>query len=536
MTIDSNKKFDIKSIAIIGAGPSGIASLYELSRTTKNGNSLFGQQDISKYEQAGLLAFPELVAFERNNSVGGVWNDQSFGNNNTDPDYPDFENVINDETIDLSKPDHIYKDTPLPKYLESQLENSDVNHPIKVPFTTKTSEIIKNQWRSSGAYKGLFTNVTNRYMQFSFNERVGDELEEINTRYKHIPNFQSANDVSKYLKDTVKKNNLEKYIRFNTNVERVKKLPNGKWEVVLSFITNDVDGIKYVNWYKQIFDAVIISNGKSIPIVPNIKNLVKFAEVNKDKVIFKLAKSVRDPNFIKNAKKILFIGSSVSTVDLIQYAFPRNLDSPSVFISRERENDGSTWLTLSSHARGIVNKPTITEFLPESNSVKFSDGTIESNFDVVIIGTGYHMHYPFIDKSVIDSNPSIFKFYKYTFSVNDPTLVLIGNTYAIYFFNRVESQAAAVAGIWSNFKKLPPVDEQIKDLERGVELIPPVIDKEFLTPLIKLAPLNRPHPFDVNKEKRDYIYHTAVGVNTVLDLFFKVRNGEVNSSDLLALK
>lgn len=535
MTIETPQHFNVKSIAIIGAGPSGIASLYDLSRTKVDGTSLFGEKDISSYEKEDVLAFPELVAFERNGSIGGVWNKSSFGNNNKDPDYPDVEEH-DYESLDPSDPSKIYKSISIDAKLEKELETSSVEKPVKVPFTSKFESIIKNQWRSSGAYNGLFTNVTNRYMQFSFHERVGKELEVVNTKYKNVPNFQSAADVGDYLEEAVKVNQLDKYIRFNTNVERITKNSSGKWEVVVSYISQE-NGEKYLNWYKQSFDAVIIGNGKTVPIIPNIKNLSKFAKVNKEKVIFRVAKTIRDSSFLKTAKKPLFIGSSVSVTDAIQYTFPRDLENPSIYISRQSESAQSTWVTLASHAKGIINKPTIEEFLPESNAVRFSDGTIESGFDVVIIGTGYHMYYPFIDKSVIELDPdNIFNWYKYTFSIADPTLALVGNTYAGFFFNRVESQAAALAGVWSNTTKLPSVNEQLAYSEKKPVLIPPVINKYFIIPLIKLAPKGRPHPFDINKEKHDHVYHVAMGVNTLLDLFFKIRNGEVDSEDILKVR
>lgn len=528
MTVDPPQIFNVKSVAIIGAGPSGIASLYDLSRVTKSGKSLFGERDISEYEKKGNLAFPELVAFERNASVGGVWSKSAFGDNNNDPNFPEIE----DDSIDLTNPENVYQKLPIDATLERQLADSDFEHPVRVPLTPQIATKIRNQWRSSAAYNGLFTNVTNRYMSFSFDEILGDDLKKINTKYKHIPNFQSSRDVSDYLERVVLNNNLTKYIRFNTNVERVKKLSNGKWEIVASVFSEE-NGVKYLNWYKQYFDAVIIGNGKTIPIIPNIKNMKKFADLNKDKVTFKLAKAVQDPSFIRNAKKPLFIGSSVSSIDLIQYAFPRNIEKPSIYISRRAEVSNSGWVTLCSYSKGIVNKPTIEEFLPESNSVKFSDGTIESGFDAIIICTGYHMFYPFIDKSVIDANPDIFKFYRYTFSMADPTLALVSNTYAGFFFNRVESQAAALADVWNNRTKLPSLKEQQKEYESASALIPPVIDKKFIRPLIDLALEGRPHPFTVNKEKLDYIYHIATGSNTVLGLFFKVRNGEVDPEDIL---
>ncbi|KAG0690413.1 hypothetical protein C6P40_002906 [Pichia californica] len=523
MTVESSKQFNIKSVAIIGSGPSGIASLYELSRLTKDGKSLFGKTDISEYEKNGDLAFTELVAFERNKSAGGVWSKSAFGDNNIDPNLPSNEN----ENIDFSNPKDIYQNFKIDSKLEEKLKNSSQKNPIKIPFTDSIDSIIKNQWRSSAAYNGLFTNVTNRYMSFSFDEIIGDDLNKLNSKYKHLPNFQSSVDVSNYLENVIKRNNLEKYIRFNTNVERVKKLDNNKWEVIVNEIIIDNDGKKYLNWYKQIFDAVIIGNGKTIPIVPNIKGLKEFSKINKDKVNIKLAKSIQDPSFLKSAKKPLFIGSSVSSIDLLQYTFPRDLEKPSVYISRRALSANSSWVTSASYSKGIINKPTIKEFIPEKNSILFEDGTIESGFDVIIICTGYHMHYPFLEIPY-----DKLKFYKYTFSIDDPTLALVGNTYAGFFFNRVESQGAAIASIWNNNKKLPSNKEQINDYENAPKMVTGTINSQFISPLIELAVDGRPHPFSVNKEKTDHVYHQAVGTSVVLNLFFNIRNGTVDIKDV----
>lgn len=539
MTVSHPQQFNIKSVAIIGAGPSGIAALHELSRLKKSGETLFGLDDVSEYEKNDELAFPEIVAFERNGSVGGVWSKSAYGPNNRDPKLPKVDsNAQKIDNIDFTKPENIFKDIEIDQNLEKELEHSSLQNPVTIPLSTNLEHRINHQWRGSAAYTGLFTNVPNRYMMFSFHEKLGDELKKIDNKYKHLPNFESSDDVSDYLEEVAEKKNLTKYIRFNTNVERVKKLPNGKWEVIVNYqSTNESDGSKYLNWYKQIFDAVIIGNGKTIPIFPNIKNLLEFADVNKDKVEIKLAKSVQDTDFIKKAKKPLFIGSSVSSVDLIQYAFPRSIENPSIYISRRSPIALSSWTTQCSYSKGIINKPEIEEFLPESNSVKFKDGTIEKDFDVIVICCGYHMHYPFLDKSFIESNPEhSFNWFRYTFSIADPTLALVGNTYAVFFFNRVESQAAALAGVWSNQKELPSVDEQIEENKRKQDLIPGRVDKLFISPLIELAADNRPHPFSINKAKDDHVFDISRGTTIIESLFFKIRNGEVDALDVTAIK
>lgn len=525
MTLGSPLKFDVKSVAIIGAGPSGIASLYELSRVTEQGGSLFGIKDISEYEKSGDLAFPELVCFERNSSVGGVWSKTISGNNIHDPNIPSLEE-------DPSKPENIYKKIPITDKLEENLKSSTAENPFKVPLSVELDNTISNQWRNSAAYDGLFTNVTNRYMMFSFHEKVDKELKNINNKYKHIPNFQSAGDLSDYLEEAVSDNHLEKYIRLNTNVERVRKLSNGKWEVVVSYVTQE-NNIKYLNWYKQCFDAVIIGNGKTIPIVPNIKGFAEFAEANKDTVEITLAKSIDDPSFLRKMKKPLFIGSSVSSIDLIQYAFPRDIENPSIYLSRRSDLAHSDWITFCSYFKGLINKPTIEEFITKSNSVKFSDGSIETGFDAIVICTGYHKYYPFIESSFLKLHQSdALTFYKYTFSLADPTLALVGNAYAPFFFNRVESQAAAIAGVWGNFKSLPSFTEQKEDAKISKSLFVGTVDENFIKPLMQLSINKRPHPFTVNKEKLDHVAHTAIGTATIQSLFLKLRDGEIDHENI----
>lgn len=531
MTQEGKARFDIQKIAIIGAGPAGIASLYELSRVTKE-KSLFGEQDVSKHEQDKTLAFQELVAFERNSSVGGVWNKGAYGPNNKDPEIPRLDGAERD----LSNPNNIYHSIDIDRDLEAKLQRSSLKRPVSVPIDDETSDTMKHQWRSSAAYTGLFTNVGNRYMMFSFNEKVGDELKKLDSKYENIPGFQAAEDVSDYLEETVKTNNLEKYIRFNTNVERIRKLANGKWEVIVSFVSTS-GGVTYLNWYRELFDAVVLGNGKTVPIVPDIKNMQNFAEANEHKTQLKLAKSIGDTNFIKDAQKILFVGSSVSSIDLIQYAFPRDLEKPSVYISRRSPVSNLDWITLSSYSKGIINKPEVEEFLPDSNSVKFADGTVESDFDAIVICCGYHTYYPFVDKSFTQMHgENVFKFFRFTFSLADPTLALVGNTYASFFFNRVETQAAAIAGVWSNQKKLPSLHNQVQEYENTPKLCTGNIDLVFMRPLLELAVDGRPHPFTVNKEKSDHVCHAALGMTIIQKLFFRIRDGEVNALDVTSQK
>lgn len=511
--------FNVKSIAIIGAGPSGIASIYELTRLTKDGESLFGEKDISRFKDQ--LMFDKVIAFERNSTVGGVWSKSVYHDNTPDPLMPDF-----DYLGDLTQPEKIYKKFEINQQFDEKLNHSSYENPISVPIDEASSKTIQHQWRGSGAYKDLFTNVTNQFMHFSFAELGEEELEKVNNKYKNIPFHQKADDVADYLEKVVGDNNLAEHIRLNSNIERVRKIPNGKWEILVSSVQEEGT----IAWYKEIYDAVIIGSGKSVPYIPQIKGLKDFIKTNKETVDVRLAKTVQDPEYLRKKEKILIVGSSVSAVDLFQYAFPRDIDNSNLFLSRNSPMCPLSWINTCLYSKGINNKPTIDEFLPEQNAVKFSDGSVESNFDAIIFATGYQTIYPFLDQ---EKTPKLLDFYNFTFSMGDDTLALVGNTYTAFFFNRVEAQAAALAGVWGNLSHLPSLEEQLSEYEKEKPLlITPLVNQNFILPLMKLAPKGRPHPFDINQNKSDHTILTSNGQQHILKLWIDIRDGKVNPEKL----
>ena len=60
--------------------------------------------------------------------------------------------------------------------------------------------------------------------------------------------------------------------------------------------------------------------------------------------------------------------------------------------------------------------------------VKFIDGTVETDIDAIILGTGYIFGFPFLDKSVVDVKDNKVKLFKYMFPPQLPrqTLAVIG--------------------------------------------------------------------------------------------------------------
>lgn len=496
----------IKSVAIIGGGPSGIAALYETTRALKSGKSLFGSKDISEYEKRGETVFDEIVLFERNPTVGGVWSKSVRGKNNVDPAIPDLSKY--DGT-----PDSIFIKHPIDTDLEKQLADSTYDKPVE----RASSQTDAYEWRSSAAYEKLYTNVPNKFMSFSFHPYSQEQLDSFSKDYKLIPHFQDANDLGAYLDDAVHENNLSKYIRTNSNVERVRKIGN-KWEV----ITRDESVEGKDRWYRQLFDGVIIGNGKTVPVIPVTPNLEEFAK--KSNVV--LAKSIKDPDFLKESKKILFIGSNVSSIDLIQYVFPRDTKKNPIYVShRGPVSEGADWVNFCLNSAGITNKPLVVEYLPETRGARFSDGTVVNDIDTVVIATGYHTYFPFLDSQ--DHS-----FYKWTFDIQDPSLALTGNLYAGLFFNRVETQGAAIAGIWSGATELPSKQEQERWYreENANYLSPFDILPRFFKPLQPYALEGRPFPLEGND---NFMCDLALGMNNLVEVFYKVHNGEITADDIV---
>ncbi|GMG44452.1 unnamed protein product [Ambrosiozyma monospora] len=385
----------------------------------------------------------------------------------------------------------------------------------------------------------MFTNVHNSFLSYSFDDRTDEELTELDSTHPKIKGLQTKDELGLYLERVVKGNDLDRYIRYNSNVERVRKLENGKWEIAVKR-QEKKDGKLVDYWYTQVFDAIVLANGKTIPILPNFENLPGFVEKNKDKTFVTLAKAVKDTKFIEKSKKILFVGSSNSAIDLLQYAFPRDLENPSIFISRRTKYTGPTGFiggfTSMSYAKGVISKPEIEKFLPDENGVLFTDGTIEKNFDSIVICTGYHYCYPFFEKEYVEKHPSYNHFYLYTFSLEEPTVALVGNKLAPFFFPRVEAQAAAVAGVFSGFKQLPNPNETNKWYDEKIDQILTLYDtnEKFIEPLLNFGPKDRPNPLFSVKRRDDYVADFAQSWRTIEGVYFKLRDGVYTVDNVLS--
>ncbi|ODQ82873.1 hypothetical protein BABINDRAFT_30557 [Babjeviella inositovora NRRL Y-12698] len=502
--------FNIKSIAIIGAGPAGIASLYEFLHTNADGTSTVGGA------RSADPAFTKVVAFEQKDKAGGIWA-PSFD----EADYPlPPQNLLN--THHYNDPDVIHPPEPLPQ----NLELVTVEAPLVKPSTSK-----ELQWSRSGVYSDLFTNVPNRFTRFSYlkhNESFSDKT-------RLIYPFLSGAELTSSIEQFVETEGLNEYIRTHTRVENIQR-KNGKWKV-----TARRSGIESEEWYTEEFDAVVVSNGHyTVPSIPFIPGLAEFNDAHPGVLIH--SKSYRSTALFKD-KKVLFVGGGISTVNLLQYAYPV---AKSVTVSKRGPTPFFPWMNQAVESEGITSKPTIDRFLSETNEVLFSDGTKETGFDVVIFTTGYHYHYPFLEKYLTVNNPSsqgrVSGLFHDTFSIEEPTLGTVGIAISILNFHTIEASASALAGVWSNAKKLPSQEEQERWVEEQVEVKGSTylfhchhhdsVKAQFVDPLHQLAAVGRSNPLEVDGAHLGDIEQSFESMER---LFYRLKTGEITPSDTLLL-
>lgn len=523
---------DVKKVAIIGGGPGGLTVLNELLHTNRDGSStIVNSSSNSDYPKD--QAFAEIVVFEQNDRIGGVW---SYSKE-VDPLFPS-------DADNYSRPEFLRPHLTCSEL--GDLESADANNPIVVPATRDLVKKYNNRWNKSALYDHLFTNIPNYLMRFSTSFSDDIKLDKNSEIYKP---FATHQNVLNYLEDYVKKYDLEKYIRFNTSVEKVYK-KGKKWYVTVCNYDKASFAFKY---YTETFDAVVVSTGRfNVPFFPKIEGLRNFNQIHPGVILH--SKSFRSSESLKG-KKVMIVGSSVSALDIAQYLIPicdLHISSNTHSASTDGKSDEIVrpkrdWVEKVFADKDVkwTKHGRIAKF--HGNTVEFEDGTKVIDFDTIIFCTGYHLYYPFLEipenkgkeyisiSSGFDGNSNyalnkVDNLYLYTFTISDPTLCHTGIAHNPLFFLTSEANAIAIAGVWSNNKTLPPIEKQrefIKDRFKGKKFGFQVYDESTIRNLIArcydLGPKNRfdflpyIHDGDIRKSKE-----------VLSDLFYKFSRGELD--------
>ncbi|KAJ0420830.1 FAD/NAD(P)-binding domain-containing protein [Aspergillus carlsbadensis] len=245
-----------RRIAVIGAGPSGLAAVRELER-----------------EQC----FDCIRVFERKDRVGGIWAYEPEPDK-FQPSYPAAETQ-----------------TPIPDTLPA----------LEPP-------IGKRAGLGSPVYDGLDTNAGARTMAFTHTPIPFANSRASEVKFGKGNSSRTRQAVLAYLEDLFVP--YLHWVAFNTAVERMEKIGN-QWVLTLrqSDLTHAGDTFDY--WYEERFDAVVVASGHhTVPFTPDIAGLEEVAAIRPDKLLH--SKSWRRASDFAG-QRVIIMGNNVSAADLV---------------------------------------------------------------------------------------------------------------------------------------------------------------------------------------------------------------------------
>ena len=230
------------SVAVIGAGPSGISAIKALTDEK---------------------VFDRIRLFERRERVGGTWL--------YDEDPEPFSPTPNQPQYDPP--------SQLPASAPPQPEN----------LTSRT-----------GLYSSLDSNVGAEVMSFTYKPfPIDNSASSVHRLGQHNPT-KPWRTVAGYLEEIAEP--YTNLISLSTHVESVRK--NGiKWVITLRKTNHDLKGEKRDFWWQESFDAVIVATGHySVPYIPNIPGLAETSKALPHS--FEHSKAFRLPdNYVNKVKE-----------------------------------------------------------------------------------------------------------------------------------------------------------------------------------------------------------------------------------------
>ncbi|CAG8933607.1 unnamed protein product [Penicillium salamii] len=389
-----------QSIAVIGAGPSGISAVKAL----KDEN-----------------IFQTIRLFERRDKVGGIWH--------LDEEPDQFPSQV---------PSNQQRGT-IPARLPS------LEPPAPEDLTARTA-----------IYEGLDSNVGAKAMSFTHTPFPEKNSASSARNFGRLNPTRPFRVVRKYLEDL-----FQDYLHLaslNTTVEKVEKIDQ-KWHLTLRQTGHSDGGSPRDYWWQEQFDAVVVASGHySVPFVPLVRGLGAAAQ--RYPTVFEHSKEFRKADDYVD-KRVVVVGGSVSSADLVAdlHAIVRG----SLELSQRGINEAlqSAWNLPNVKARPTIKEFQATE---EGINVIFSDNSVVEKVDKVIFATGYKLSYPFIVPDPVTANNRISGFYQHIFKIGDPSLALVGQVRAGISFRVYEYQAVAVARYFAGRNAVPLPTPQEQDL------------------------------------------------------------------------
>ncbi|KAF3926726.1 hypothetical protein ABW21_db0205180 [Orbilia brochopaga] len=213
----------------------------------------------------------------------------------------------------------------------------------------------------SPIYDALETNIPKNMMGFN-NVPFDDDLQL----------FPKHDDVNKYVQEYSK--DLMPVTKFNRRVTRVARRSDTKWNIQSEDVNN-----RQVE--EEIFDAVVVAAGHyNVPYIPPINGMKEFEEQHQGSILH--SKYFRTTEGYEN-KKVIVVGNSASGVDIAMQL--SEVVKPPLYHSCKSPDGFKSFPSLVGDFTKIM--PTIEEFIPKNRTTLFSDGTRESEVDIILFCT-----------------------------------------------------------------------------------------------------------------------------------------------------
>ncbi|XP_013400134.1 dimethylaniline monooxygenase [N-oxide-forming] 5 [Lingula anatina] len=332
---------------------------------------------------------------------------------------------------------------------------------------------------------------------------------------KEYPNFMHNTYVLKYFQLYAERFGLKKYIKFNHAIIKITPAKDfestGQWEVRYKNLKEDKE-------YTEIFDAALCCTGhhanKNEPKFPGheeFQGKILHSHDYRDQrgyedkraVVVGVGNSGNDvaSELGKVAEKVYFStrrGFWV-TFKSDKKGFPWDINQlrrlPQFFLSflpyswkcTMAENainerfDHETFGLKPKHRifsqHGTANdelpirvlsgtvaiKPNVVGYT--KTGVKFEDGTVEDNIDLVVLATGYNFGFPYVDESVITVKDNKLDLYEYVWPlISKPTIAFIGCVQPIgALFPIAELQCRWATRVFKGLIKLP--DKEVMEAD-----------------------------------------------------------------------
>lgn len=439
MSLDA---IQIKTVAVVGAGLSGVCSAAHLMRQ-------------------GLV----VTLFERSKIAGGVWH---FDERSAlDPPYPNEKPSSGDYVRHQPSAGCYHTPARTPTRTESHPQGS-TSRKEEVPRLQRQNFEI-NHAPPGPCYAGLKNNVSLPQMKTTLCEWPGGLEDFMNQRY-----------LEEYIQKICRLTNVDSMAHFDTRVEEVRKpRSQSSWVVRTTPPRNSVADeeslAELIEEYWK-FDAVVVASGHyNMPRIPDIPGLKEFKERFPDRVMH--SKGYRSPSLFKN-KRLLLVGAGVSSTDIAKecQSFAEKifqssrggvLDLPPQMLPRNAVRIGGI---KSFHMGGELRSLDIgpEEHIP--GHVELNDGSKLSEIDNVVLATGYVTSYPFLpsyqsdvmkateadDRILVTAEGDmVHNLLQDIFYIPDPTLAFVGVPYHVSTFSLFEFQAQVVARVFAGLARLP---------------------------------------------------------------------------------